>query len=478
MPAAEPVAPGAATPVRSAAWMAAVPPRPTSPREEAATVGRARLHSEAAGQAAADDRNLLRRRGGRFGPVVLRYRGSPLATGGTVDSSSVPGYTLHTFTTTGANAFNLISPVTTTLSGNLTGTGGFTLDTPSTLVLTGANTYAGDTIISNGVLQVGSGGTTGSLGSGSVTNNAALAFNRSDAISSPTSSPARARDPGRLRHAHALRCQHLFRQHDDLRRHTHRHDASLRATSPTAPSFRFAQAVDATFAAVVSGAGTVTKAARHLSLSTAQTYTGTTCVTAGRLSVNDALASTAVTVSGGTLGGSGASPGHGGRDRAERRSPPATASSRSRPEHQFAAADLRLRGRFPSCSATSPPPPISRSSTATRHRLGRPALLHRSEPQPRGLCRRLHDLRPLQLLGHLERRRVHLCRHAAGRRQPVQRRQPAWEIDYNSTTAGPNFTSDYVGRNFVTVTAVPEPTTLVLVAAAAGLAAIRRRRRA
>ena len=47
-----------------------------------------------------------------------------------------------------------------------------------------------------------------------------------------------------------------------------------------------------------------------------------------------------------------------------------------------------------------------------------------------------------------------------------------WEIDYNSTTAGLNFTSDYVGSNFVTVTAVPEPATLVLVAAAAGLAAI------
>ena len=52
-----------------------------------------------------------------------------------------------------------------------------------------------------------------------------------------------------------------------------------------------------------------------------------------------------------------------------------------------------------------------------------------------------------------------------------------WEIDYNSTTAGLNFTTDYVGSNFVTVTAVPEPATLVLVAAAAGLAAILRRRR-
>ena len=52
-----------------------------------------------------------------------------------------------------------------------------------------------------------------------------------------------------------------------------------------------------------------------------------------------------------------------------------------------------------------------------------------------------------------------------------------WEIDYNSTTAGLNFTSDYVGSNFVTVTAVPEPATLVLVAAALTCLTVRRPRR-
>ncbi len=51
-----------------------------------------------------------------------------------------------------------------------------------------------------------------------------------------------------------------------------------------------------------------------------------------------------------------------------------------------------------------------------------------------------------------------------------------WEIDYNSTTAGLNVMTDYVSSNFVTVTAVPEPAGLAVVAAAAGLAAIRRRR--
>ena len=56
-----------------------------------------------------------------------------------------------------------------------------------------------------------------------------------------------------------------------------------------------------------------------------------------------------------------------------------------------------------------------------------------------------------------------------------------WEIDYNSTTAGLDYTGAYVGSNFVTVTAVPEPSTYAM--ALAGLACVgylvrRRRKRA
>ena len=48
-----------------------------------------------------------------------------------------------------------------------------------TLILTGANTYTGGTTISAGTLQIGNGGTTGSI-VGNVVDNGALAFNRSD----------------------------------------------------------------------------------------------------------------------------------------------------------------------------------------------------------------------------------------------------------------------------------------------------------
>jgi autotransporter-associated beta strand protein len=49
------------------------------------------------------------------------------------------------------------------------------------LTLTGTNTYVDGTIVNNGVLQVGNGGTTGSIGNGTLTVCSKIVFNRSDA---------------------------------------------------------------------------------------------------------------------------------------------------------------------------------------------------------------------------------------------------------------------------------------------------------
>jgi len=62
------------------------------------------------------------------------------------------------------------------LGGDLTKGGG------GTLILENNNSYPGNTAISGGALQVGNGGTSGTLGLGNVTNNGTLAFNRSDAV--------------------------------------------------------------------------------------------------------------------------------------------------------------------------------------------------------------------------------------------------------------------------------------------------------
>lgn len=74
-----------------------------------------------------------------------------------------------------ANTFTFSGP------GSITGSAGLTKQGTGTLVLATDNTYAGGTTISAGTLQIGNGGTTGSV-TGDVVDNGALAFNRSDNV--------------------------------------------------------------------------------------------------------------------------------------------------------------------------------------------------------------------------------------------------------------------------------------------------------
>ena len=67
-------------------------------------------------------------------------------------------------------------------SGLIAGPGSLTKSGSGTLTLEDNNTYVGATVINGGTVQVGNAGTTGSLGTGNVTNNSALAFNRTDVI--------------------------------------------------------------------------------------------------------------------------------------------------------------------------------------------------------------------------------------------------------------------------------------------------------
>jgi autotransporter-associated beta strand protein len=73
---------------------------------------------------------------------------------------------------------------TITVTSNIGGTGGLTQAGTGITILTGSNSY-GTTTISAGTLQVGNGGTAGTLGSGNVAINSInglLSFNRSDDI--------------------------------------------------------------------------------------------------------------------------------------------------------------------------------------------------------------------------------------------------------------------------------------------------------
>lgn len=135
--------------------------------------------------------------------------------------------------------------MTATIASTLTGGGGVTKSDLGTLVLAGDNTYAGGTTVSDGVLQLGEGGTRGSI-VGDVTDNGTLAFDRSD-------------------------------------------------------TFTFTGTVSGTGALVQKGIGTTV-------LGGTNSYTGTTTVAAGTLRVDgDQSAATGATIvlGGATLGGSG-----------------------------------------------------------------------------------------------------------------------------------------------------------------------------
>jgi fibronectin-binding autotransporter adhesin len=67
-------------------------------------------------------------------------------------------------------------------SGSLTGSGGLSLTSGGALTIanSGTNSFTGPITISSGTLQLGDGGNNGNLGSGIITNNGSLVFNRSD----------------------------------------------------------------------------------------------------------------------------------------------------------------------------------------------------------------------------------------------------------------------------------------------------------
>jgi autotransporter-associated beta strand protein len=70
---------------------------------------------------------------------------------------------------------------TVTLPGTISGTGSLQQSGSGITILTGDNTYTGGTTIGSGTLQLGNGGTTGSV-TGAVTDNGTLIVNRSDTL--------------------------------------------------------------------------------------------------------------------------------------------------------------------------------------------------------------------------------------------------------------------------------------------------------
>jgi autotransporter-associated beta strand protein len=83
----------------------------------------------------------------------------------------------------GVLAFNRTGSVN--YGGVISGTGSVTKLASGTVTLTGNHSYSGGTTIADGMLEIGNGGTSGSIGSGSIINQGVLAFNRSDSLAVP-----------------------------------------------------------------------------------------------------------------------------------------------------------------------------------------------------------------------------------------------------------------------------------------------------
>ncbi|MDR1536029.1 MAG: autotransporter-associated beta strand repeat-containing protein, partial [Planctomycetota bacterium] len=102
--------------------------------------------------------------------------GTNTLAGGTLDLAEAGTYA-KAWTVSADSVIN--ADVDATLEGALDGEGGIEKTGSGTLTLTGDNTYAGVTKVSEGILQIGDGGETGSI-AGNIVNNANVTFNRSD----------------------------------------------------------------------------------------------------------------------------------------------------------------------------------------------------------------------------------------------------------------------------------------------------------
>lgn len=126
----------------------------------------------------------------KAGTGSLTLAGSNTYTGGTMilagtlrlGNGSATGSIVGDVFNNGSLVFNRSD--TLLFPGTISGTGSVNQAGSGTTVLTGNSTYSGGTSISAGTLQLGSGGTTGSI-VGDVTNNGTLVFNRSDDVTLP-----------------------------------------------------------------------------------------------------------------------------------------------------------------------------------------------------------------------------------------------------------------------------------------------------
>jgi autotransporter-associated beta strand protein len=252
----------------------------------------------------------------KTGGGVLRLTGNNTYTGGT--TVSLGALVIGNNGTTGSVVGDIVdnSAVvffrsdTLTYGGNITGTGAFGKSGAGTLILTGSISQLGLVQVSQGTLQIGNGGTTGVV-STDIVDNAALAFDRSDAITyggvvSGTGSLSQI-GGGTL----TLTGANTYTGGTTISAGTLRigdggTTGSIAGNVLDNASLIFDRSDTIAFSGVVSGTGSLTKAgAGTLVLGGANTYTGPTTVSAGTLRLAGSVASNTTVNAGTTLDGTG-----------------------------------------------------------------------------------------------------------------------------------------------------------------------------
>ena len=114
----------------------------------------------------------------------MSYTGGTTIAAGTlqIGNGGTAGWIVGNVANDGVLAFDRSDSIT--FAGNISGSGAVRKMGSNTTILTGANSYTGVTTIAAGTLQIGNGGTTGSL-AGNVVNDGVLIINRSDAVTLP-----------------------------------------------------------------------------------------------------------------------------------------------------------------------------------------------------------------------------------------------------------------------------------------------------
>ncbi|WP_303795107.1 autotransporter-associated beta strand repeat-containing protein, partial [Sandarakinorhabdus limnophila] len=216
------------------------------------------------------------------------YNGGTTISAGTlqIGNGGTSGSVNGNITNNGALVLNRSDSVT--YSGIISGTGSGTKLGSGTLTLTGTNTYSGGTTISAGTLQIGDGGTSGSI-TGNITNSGALVFNRSDSLAysdiiSGSGSLSKS-GAGTL----TLSGANIYTGNTTISAGSliigSAGTAGAGALSIAIGSvFEYASSANQTISGAITGAGSLSKSgAGTLTLSGANTYSGGTTISAGTL---------------------------------------------------------------------------------------------------------------------------------------------------------------------------------------------------